>query len=148
MTHTDELIASAGENRAALTRQLEGDRVQLVAHTARIAELQGTLDELDGEQTKNAAEIAELNRKISELSDRIAISGEEIHRRDQELVDIKVRISVLENARNSDSDRNSGILTEMEQYEATSRELDEKVSACRKSVERYTEAYDRAVAEI
>ena len=148
MAHTEELIASAGENRAALLRQLEGDRAQLAAHTARVSELQGTLDSLDGEQTKNAAEIAELNRKIAALNDKITISGEEIHRREQELVDIKVRISVLENARNSDSDRNSGILTEMEQYESTSRELEDKVSACKRSVERYTEAHDRTVADL
>ncbi len=146
--HTEEMIAAAGESRAALVRQLETDRAELATHNETCRELGKTLSSLEEESASNAAEIDALNRKIALYDEQIATSGEDIHTREQELVDIKVRLSVLESARNSDSDRTGGILSEMEEYENTSRALSAEVDQYQKTVDDYTAKYNAAAETI
>ena len=50
-------------------------------------------------------------------------------------MDVRVRLSVLENARNSGSDRGSGILSDMERYEETAASLAADVAGRRKGVD-------------
>ncbi len=142
MAHTDEMIAAAGESRAALVRQMEADRAELETHRATCGTLGETLAGLEIESAHNAAEIESLNARIAVLEEQIATSGEDIHNREKELMDIRVRISVLESTRDSSSDRNSGILTEMEGYEATSRELQKEVDNHQRVVDGYTDKYE------
>lgn len=139
MVHTEELIATAEENRAALVRQLGTDRDELAGHEKTCRDFDAQLTALEAESGKNAHEIEALNGKITDLDDKIAVSGEDIHNREQELLDIRVRISVLENARDNSSDRNSGLITEMEAYEETSRALSETVASRRRTVNGYKE---------
>ncbi len=148
MTHTEEMIAAAAETRAALERQLETDRAELETHRATCRTLSETLAALEADQSANTAEIDRLNAAIDRLEEQIASSGEDIHLREQELVDIKVRISVLESARDSDSDRTGGILSEMEEYETTSRSLQAEVDSHQKTVDGYTAKYDGLTEDI
>ena len=76
------------------------------------------------------------SQKLSELIDQAA---EDIRIREQELMDIRVSISVLESARNSDSDRNSGILSEIEEYENVSRALQKEVDDYQAIVDGYNQ---------
>ncbi len=158
VAHTEEMIAAAAESRAALTRQLDTDRAELETHRATCRRLGETLASLEAESTANAAEIEALTRRLALLDEQIASSGADIHTREQEILDIKVRISVLESARSSDSDRTGGILTEMEEYENTSRALQKEVDGYQRTVDGYTEKYnsitegiaaaDRSLAEL
>ena len=148
VAHTEEMIAAAGESRAALVRQLEADRAELEAHRATCRKLEETLAGLESDSAAGAAEIERLQAEIARLDEQIATSGEDIHLREQELVDIKVRISVLENARNSDSDRSGGILSEMEEYENTSRELQREVDSHQKTFDGYNEKYNALTGQI
>ena len=148
VAHTEEMIAAAGESRVALVRQLEADRAELEAHRATCRKLEETLAGLESESAAGAAEIERLQAEIARLDEQIATSGEDIHLREQELVDIKVRISVLENARNSDSDRSGGILSEMEEYENTSRELQREVDSHQKTFDGYNEKYNALTEQI
>ena len=150
MAHTEELIATAGETRAALLRQLETDRAELQAHRTRCAELAEELAKLEAESEENTKEMESLTQKIEKLSDLIDQAAEDIRLREQELMDIRVSISVLESARNSDSDRNSGILTEIEEYEQTSAALQKEVDSYQKVVDGYNgkiEDINREIAE-
>ncbi len=148
IVHTEELIASAGENRAALNRQLDADRVQLETHRATCRDLSARLAALEGQSAEMTAEVETLRAAIARLDEQIATAGEDIHTREGELVDIKVRISVLESARNSDSDRTGDILTEMEEYEATSARLQSEVDSHQRTVDGYTEKFNRLSEEI
>ncbi len=148
MAHTREMIAAAGESRAALTRQLDTDRVERDTHREKCRALGETLASLEAESGRNAAEIEALREKIARLDEQIATSGEDIHDREQEILDIKVRLSVLENARTSDSDRSGGILTEMEEYENISRSLQAEVDGHQKTVDGYTEKYNAIQGQI
>ncbi len=148
VAHTEEMIAAAGETRAALVRQLDADRAEQETHRTACRKLEDVLSGLEKESADNAAEIERLQAEIEKLDEQIAASGEDIHLREQELVDIKVRISVLENARNSDSDRSGGILSEMEGYENTSRELQREVDSYRKTYDGYAEKYNALTEQI
>ena len=148
MAHTRELIAAAGETRAALLRQLDNDRAELNTHRTRCAELGETLAKLEEESGVNAREIEELTQKIAKLSELIDQSAEDIRIREQELMDIRVSISVLESARNSDSDRNSGILSEIEEYENTSRALQKEVDDYQRVVDGYNDKINTITREI
>ncbi len=148
MAHTEEMIAAAGESRAALMRQLATDTAERDAHIEKCRALGETLAGLEAESAANAAEIESLNARIALLEEQIATSGEDIHNREQEIMDIKVRISVLESARNSGSDRTGGILSEMEEYENTSRALGREVDSHQKTVDGYNEKYEAATTQI
>ena len=148
MAHTEEMIAAAGETRAALLRQLDTDRAELDAHRARLAELEGTLTALQGESDANAEEISSLTERIAAFEDMIDRSAEDIHVREQELMDIRVSISVLESAKESGSDRNSGILSEIEEYEKISAELQKEVDSHQSVVDGYNQKVDTIVAEL
>ena len=148
MAHTEEMIAAAGETRAALLRQLDTDRNELNTHRAHLNELGNTLASLENESSTNAAEIESLTHKIATLSDMIDQAAEDIHTREQELMDIRVSISVLESARNNDSDRNSGILSEIEEYENTSRAIQKEVDDYQRVVDGYNEKIHTVTEEI
>ncbi len=144
IAHTEEMIAAAGETRTTLVRQLDTDRAELEAHRAKCRALGETLAGLEAESAKGAAEIEALHARIARLDEQIDRSGEDIHTREQELIDIQVRLSVLESARNSDSDRTGGILSEMEEYENTSKALQKEVDGYQRTVDDYNEKYTAA----
>ncbi len=148
VAHTEEMITAAGESRAALVRQLDTDRAELASHRDKCRALSETLSELEAKSAAHASEIAALEARVATLDEQIATSGEDIHTREQEIMDIKVRISVLENARNSDSDRTGGILSEMEEYEEISRGLQAEVDKYQKTVDGYNQKYEGLTADI
>ena len=148
IAHTEELISAAAENRSSLTRQLEADRAELEAHQEKCRGLEETLKALEGESAEHQEEIEGLRLKISELETLIASAAEDIRARESALMDIRVSISVLETTRDSDSDRNSGILTEIEEYENTSRALQKEVDDRQAVVDRYNEKIAAIQGEI
>ena len=148
MAHTEEMIAAAGETRAALLRQLDTDRAELNDHAAHLEELQASIASLESESAANAAEMEALTAKIEKLTDLIDSAAEDIRIREQELMDVRVSLSVLETARNSDCDRNSGILTEIEEYENISRGLQKEVDDYQRVVDGYNQKISDATARI
>lgn len=148
MHHTEEMIAAAGETRAALERQLEADTAELNAHSQKCEELGRVLADLEGQSAANAEEIKTLNARIEELETLIDTAAEDIRAREAALMDIRVSISVLKTTRDSDSDRNSGILSEIEEYENTSRALQKEVDDHQRVVDGYNERIEKIAREI
>ena len=144
MRHTEEMIAAAAESRGGLARQLETDRTELESRRATCKALGERLEELESESNENAAEIESLNRRIEGLSDLIDSAVADIRAREEALVELRVSISVLETTRDSDSDRNSGILSEIEEYESISRALQKEVD----DHQRVVDQYERKINEI
>ena len=67
---------------------------------------------------------------------------------DAEAVDVKVRMSVLENARDSGADRNTAILSEIETYEAASKSIKAQMSSTQKTIDEYQSTVDEADAAL
>ncbi len=148
MSHTEEMIASATDARALLVRALEADRAELAAHREKCAALTEALTVLEADSAANAEALEALSAKIATLEEQIATSGADIRAREEVLQDLHVRISVLESARNAGSEREGGILDEMEAYEATSRSLSAEVERYGRSVEGYTQKLTDTAAAI
>ena len=144
MAHTEEMIVSAGENRGVLLRQLEANQTELNSRRENVEALAKTLAGLEAEAAENQCKVEALRGRINELETSVALSGDDIREREKQLVDIKVRVSVLESARDSGSDRSGGILSEMEEYIETSRALNAEVERFSRSVDGYTQKYDQA----
>ena len=146
MRHTEELIAAAAETRAALTRQLDTDKAELEGHRAECAKLGEALAALEKKSADNTDEIETLNRRIERLTELIDSAAEDIRDREEQLMELRVSLSVLETTRDSASDRNSGILTEIEEYERISQGLQKEVDDRQRVVDKYTEKLN-AIAE-
>ncbi len=146
--HTEDLIRQATDTRAALTRQLEADRAQLETHREKCSALGEALAGIERRAADNTAEIEALTATISRLDEQIATSGEDIVQREDEVLSLKVRISVLESTSNSDSDRSGDILTDMEEYETISKQLGAEVDTHQKAVDGYNEKYIALTEEI
>ena len=138
IAHTKELIASAGQNRETLERQLTSEQTQAGLHAEKIKEYLGKEAELEVKFNQNAAEITALQESITRLEEQVDLMGADIRNREETMMDLRVRVSVLENARNANSDRNSGILTDMEQYEAMANDLGGQVAKRQKTIDGYT----------
>lgn len=136
--HAGEGISTAEEAIRAADRARDAARVQERDHRSQAAFLRGKVAELEEEYRTGATELETLRKRIDELSGRIDMTGADIRTREAEAVDVRVRLSVLENARNSGSDRGSGILSDMERYEETAAALAAEVAKRQKSVDGYT----------
>ncbi len=139
IAHTHELIASAGQTAETLKKQMVSEQEQASVHKEKLR-THGTKEAgLEDEFNRNAEEITALQTRITKLDESIDLMGADIHAREDAMMDLKVRVSVLENTRNDHSDRNSGIMTDMEQYEAVSADLNEKIAKRQKTIDGYTQ---------
>ncbi len=148
IAHTEEMIAAAAEARTGYSRQLEADRAELDTHREQCHTLGNSLAILEHESNAATAEIESLQTTVTRLDEQIATAGEDIHNREQELIELQVRLSVLESTRNTDSDRTGGMISEMEAYENTLKGLREEVNRYQKTVDGYNEKYNVANDEI
>ncbi len=145
IAHTRELISSAGQNREGLHRQLENEQAQAAVYAGKLAEHTSKEATLEEAFDRNAVDITALQEHITRLEEEVDLMGADIHDREEAIVELKVRVSVLENTRNENSDRNSGILTDMEQYEAVSADLSAQVAKREKTMSGYQQSLQQVV---
>ena len=137
IVHAGEDIAAAESAILAANTARDDAKTKEKEYREREAGLRNRLAELEKEYAEGSEEQGKLKQKIGELSERIDVTGADIRAREAEAVDVRVRLSVLENARNSGSDRGSGILSDMERYEETDAALAADVAKRQKSADGY-----------
>ncbi|MBQ9784718.1 MAG: chromosome segregation protein SMC [Clostridia bacterium] len=144
VSHAKELIAATEGSVSGTERAITTEMETAKKHAMKIAELSEVEETLAKEQETLSEEQKTLTGKASALEAAIAQAFEDIRVLEDEAVDLKVRVSVLENAKNSDTDKNSSALTELEEY----RKISEELSAqCRKR-EQTIASYDDEIAEL
>ena len=138
--HTDEMIESAKQSASSAEKSLAEEKIKADSHKSRIETLGKTLDEANEklEQTEDA--IFDEKCNIDKLNKDIDTAFSDIKQAEEEAVDIKVRISVLENSRESGSDRNADILSDIERYGEEAQKLEKSIAAKQKTVDEYNEA--------
>ncbi len=137
ISHAKELIASAKGGAESTEKSLAGELESSKQHAEKIALLQNEEEALTAEREKLTAEQSELTLRESRLESAIAESLEDIRQLNADAVDVKVRISVLENAKNSDTDKNSSALTELEGYRRVSADLQAQCESRERTVAKY-----------
>ena len=158
IAHTEELIRNAEESRKALEAQRAAALAEETEHRQKAEAIRTEMDALEATYNACAGEADRKKQEIAALDEAIDLSGQDIRAREQQAVDLRVRLSVLENARDSGSDRGSGLLSDMEQYEETARGLEAEVARRQGSVDSYTASMkevnsaigeaDRALADL
>ncbi len=144
VSHAKDLIAATQGSVGSTDRSIQKESDEAVAHATRIAELEQTAAELSEQQEALSREQTALAARESALEGAVAQALEDIRALENEAVDVKVRISVLENAKNTDTDKNSSALSELAEYQSISQ----KLTAQCESKERTVAGYDAEIAAI
>jgi len=144
INHAKDLIAATEGSVHSNEKAVQNETNAVKEHAEKIAALEGTEATLSAEHETLGSEQTELNQRERELDTVIAQTLDDIRALETEAVDVKVRISVLENAKNTDTDKNSSALTELEGY----RKISDDLGAQCEAKERTLAGYDAEIAEI
>ncbi len=148
IAHTKELIASTQGTVAGTEKSITAEQAACAEHAKKIGELENLSAELTESRDRLADEQAALERRESELEAVVAQALEDIRAMENEEMDIKVRISVLENAKTTDSDKNSSAMQELDGYRRVSAELEAQCAAKEKTVKGYDAEIEGIDAEL
>ena len=146
--HTKEMIAEAEGNAASAQKSIDNEHAQSERRAKGIGDLESTLALREGEYEAECASQKEYETKARALEFDISRALDDIRVLDSEAVDVKVRMSVLENARDSGSDRNTAILGEIDSYESVSKSIKSQMANAQKSIDEYQGAVNEADAAL
>ena len=135
--HTGELLETTERSKAAVLRTKEEEEQTVKNRTQNIKDHEEKLREINIKHENATAMQAKLSDDIAKLDENIASALADIRELESQAVDIKVRISVLENAKNTDRDKNMAMLEEIDGYKKISDELSGRVSAKQLSADKY-----------
>ena len=138
--HTEELMEASKISGASAEKTLSDETARMHEHEEKIKELENLSGTVLSKLEATEDDIFEKKCRINELLKDIDTALSDIKSAQDEAVDIKVRISVLENSKNSGSDRNAGILNDIEEYKKYSHTLADKMSSKQKTVDDYLKA--------
>ncbi len=144
INHARDLIAATEGSVGSSERSIANESEAIKEHDAKIESLRQTEETLTAERETLQAEQSGLTLRSSELEAAIAQALDDVRALEAEAVDVKVRVSVLENAKNTDTDKNSSALTELEGYRRVSDDLGAQCEA----KERTLANYDAEIATI
>ena len=142
--HTDELIETAKKAMESSEKSLAEEKIKSEAQRAKIVELNKVAESNKQRQEEIEDAIFDEKCNIDRYNKDIDTIFADIKQAEDEAVDIKVRISVLESARESGTDRNADVLGDIESYEAESARLERSMSLKQKTVDEY----EASIAEI
>ncbi len=144
LAHAKDLIAATEGSQGASAQKLGVEQRAEREQAEKIAALEAEGARLAETQKAMITEEADLRQKEGELGNAVAQALEDLRALENEAVDLKVRISVLENAKNSDTDKNSSALHELTEYQRVSGEL----GAQAENKEKILAKYDGEIAQL
>jgi len=144
VSHAKDLIAATKGSLESTNKSVQKEIEECTAHAARIEELKNAESDLTHQRETLLREQDLLATRESELELAVSEALNDIRALEAEAVDVKVRISVLENAKNSDTDKNSTALNELEEYQRISESLGKQCE----SKERTVAGYDAEITSI
>ncbi len=148
IVHAEELVAAARGVIASAEATLATEKEGYAARTAEIEALNKALDEKKEEHTALLEKQKAASDEAARLEYDIATSLDDIRRLETEETDIKVKLSVLENATRTDSGKDSSINAEIEEYEKLSEELTSRCEAHLEIVESYNKSETESESEL
>ena len=136
--HAKDLISAAKEASAGTLTTLEAEKLTVSSRKANVAALEEKLAALKAEHASMTDEQKKASDEAEALELDIATALEDIHRLESEETDLRVRVSVLENANKNDSGKNDSILSEIDNYQKISDDLAEKCRSRSGIIDSYT----------
>ena len=145
--HTNELLSST-ENIISETEKTTGNEQQTKnLHLQKISDFEAEYTELQA-QYKGLTEEQKLSAERARMTDFDSVSTlGDIKKLESQAVDIKVRISVLENSLNTDSDKYSSVQSETENYRKISNKLKTQYDNCIGVIDDYEQSAEKCKTE-
>ena len=135
--HTKELIAAAEGSIQSTDRSMQIEIDSCTEHHRNIAKLRDAAQLLTEEQSALLGEQKELGERIEVLETNLATAQEDILALDAQATDVRVRLSVIENARETDDGKNDSMRSELDNYVGISAKLDEQCAELRATIADY-----------
>ncbi len=148
VAHAKELIAATQGSVGGTEKAMQNETESCRKHAEKIGTLQNKEEELTRERETLLSEQGTLSRRASELESAVAQALDDIRALENEEMDVRVRISVLERAKTSDTDKNSSALAELGEYQRISAELEEQCAGKERTVAAYDAELSGIDAEI
>ena len=146
--HTDELIETAKQSAKTAEHNLAEENIKAEAQRAKIDELGKTLDDTNDRAESVEDSIFDEKCNIDKLGKDVDSIFVDIKKAEEAEVNTKIRISALENARESGSDRNADILSDIESYTEESNRLEKARDKKQSAVDGYVKAIEDAERDI
>ena len=146
--HTEESIGTVEENIRSLEKSLEEEGAERQKKIEKAEALKGVLATLKEEHEKGIAEQTRLRGEADRL---LSLSEEalvDLRAFEKDATDVRVRLSVIENAKNSDGDKNSTILEEIRKYDALALSYQKQMDTCKTTLDEYETAISSLDATI
>ena len=144
VAHTGDMIQSAESVIATYEKALADETVVMTARQEKIADLEKTRDAIGHEHKATIEEQERLRREADAMEEKLGAALESVRSAEQEATDVKIRLSVIENAKVTDDGKNTSILEEISKYEGVSASLAARLAASEKTVA----GYDASIAEL
>jgi len=144
INHIGEMVESAKQACASAERNMTDEKQRAEVQNGKIGELGNSLDETNERLETVEDSTFDEKCRIDKLNKDIDTIFADVKSTEEAAVDIKVRISVLENSRESGSDRNADLLSDIERYGDEAAKLERAIAAKQKTVDEYSDA----IAEI
>jgi len=148
IAHAKDLIAATQGSIAGVEKSIRAEEESCTVHAEKIGVLENALADQEKEREALTAEQTALAKKENDLAEAIAEALTHIREAEADATDIRVRISVLENAKETDTGKNSSALQELQGYRETSEKLKEQCAAKERTVAGYDAEIVNADASI
>ena len=146
--HTMESARMAEERVGVLEKDLANEQEAKKQRQEKIEKLREAHAALQRERSEAIAEQERLRAEADKLSELIETALADLRAFEKEATDVRVRLSVIENAQNTDGDKNSSILQEIRKYEDIAKALKEQITSCEKTLSEYESAVSALDGEI
>ncbi len=145
--HIEEMIKTAEQSIEAAKQSIEASNGEIEAKKAHITALEGEIEEIKRLQGGKTAEQTKCTDEEKALEEKIAQALNDLRVLEAERTDVRVRISVIENAKNTESGSSDSISEEIENYKKTSADLAKKYANAKDGADKYRAEIDRYKAE-
>ena len=146
--HTKEMIAAAEGAAESAKKSIEYEISVRNDQLEKNAQLEGKLREQREKHASTAAQRAAEEKVERALEFDIARALDDIHSLESEAVDIKARLSVIEKARLSDTDKHASMLVQISDYEKISAQMSSEADRAKCTCADYEEKVKEADAQI
>ena len=148
ISYTNEMIASAEGSRESSKRSLENEERAELERAQRIEAHNASLMQKTAEKDECDAQKLALSAKADAVGDDIATALDEIHALEAERAAVSARISVIDNSKDGESDKNASILKEIADYEELSAAFNKQMQTISASIADYDAATAGAQTEL
>ena len=146
--HTKEMISAAEGAAASAKKSIADEEQTQKLQIEKNNEFSQRLEEQKAEHTAAIELCKKEESKVAEIEFDISRALDDIHTLESEAVDIKARVSVIEKARLSDTDKHTAMLLQISEYEKLSAQMEGEAQSAARSAEGYKKAIDECNGDI